>query len=138
MPAGPSYAVELRNRELVGADYFAALRTANARHCYSVHPRMPSIAEQRSLAGADDTGPLTVRWMLHAGLGYEQALSRYEPFTKLIDEDPENRAELADLCLERALAPNSRRRGPARGDRSLSRCLEPCRPGHRRARCRAA
>jgi uncharacterized protein YecE (DUF72 family) len=104
LPRGPRYTVELRNRELLGDDYFAALRNAGAGHCYAVHPRMPSIAEQRRMAGPGDDGPLTIRWMLHAGLGYEQALSRYEPFTRLVDEDPENREELADLCVERIQA----------------------------------
>ena len=38
--------------------------------------------------------------MLHGGLQYEQALARYEPFSRLVDEDPASRAALADLCVE--------------------------------------
>ena len=100
LPAGPWYAVELRDAALLGEPYFAALDGAGARHCFSRHPRMPPIAEQLRAAGPRRGGPVVVRWMLHPGLGYEQALRRYEPFTKLVDEDPETRETLAALCTD--------------------------------------
>jgi len=103
LPRGSLYAVELRDRELLGPDYFAALASGGATHCFNVHPRMPTVEEQRRLAGPAQDGTLVVRWMLHAGLGYEQAVERYEPFARLVDEDRSTRASLADLCLDRAL-----------------------------------
>jgi len=99
LPRGPLYAVELRDRELFGDEYVAALRAAGARHCLNVHPRMPPVAEQRQRTAALGDGPLVVRWMLHSGLEYEQAVERYEPFSRLVDEDPDSRVALAELCV---------------------------------------
>ncbi|HXO29109.1 MAG TPA: DUF72 domain-containing protein [Thermoanaerobaculia bacterium] len=62
LPPGPLYAVELRNRELLTADYAAALAAAGACHCLNVHPRMPDVRVQARLAGVA-AAPLTVgRW----------------------------------------------------------------------------
>lgn len=98
LPAGPRFAVELRDRELLGEAYVAALREAGAVHGYTAHPRMPSVAEQRRLVGRQET--LVGRWMLHSGLGYGAARDRYAPFSRIVDEDPDTRSALADLCLE--------------------------------------
>jgi uncharacterized protein YecE (DUF72 family) len=103
LPRGPLYAVELRDRELLCADYVAALESAGATHCYNVHPRMPSVAAQRELAATLADGPLIVRWMLHSGLEYEQARQRYEPFSRLVDEDPDARTVLVELALEHSI-----------------------------------
>lgn len=97
-PAGVEYAVELRDAALFTERYVQALAATPARHCFSSHPRMPSIARQRELAPLD--GPVAVRWMLHDGLHYEQAKTRYEPFDRLVDADPPRRAEIAALCIE--------------------------------------
>jgi uncharacterized protein YecE (DUF72 family) len=104
LPRGPRYAVELRDRELVTDGYFDALCAAGASHCFSVHPRMPDLATQRACAGSRAADPLIVRWMLHTGLRYEQALERYAPFSRIVDEDPATRESLADLCAEATLA----------------------------------
>jgi len=77
LPRGPRYAVELRDGDLLVPLYFEAL---------------------------EDAGPLVARWMLHAGLGYEEAQRRYSPFSSLVDEDPPNRSALAELVLDHALA----------------------------------
>lgn len=100
LPRGPSYAVELRDRELLGPDYRQALEAAGARHCLNVHPRMPTLAEQLHACGSAD-GLLVVRWMLHAGLGYEDAVQRYEPFSAIVDEDRPTRCALAGFCVDR-------------------------------------
>jgi uncharacterized protein YecE (DUF72 family) len=98
LPAGPLYAVELRDRDLLGEPYVAALRATGAVHCYTAHPRMPPVAEQRRVVGTQDR--LVGRWMLHSGLGYEAAKDRYAPFSSIVDEDPDSRAAFAGLCLE--------------------------------------
>lgn len=98
LPQGPVYAVELRNRELVTADYGDALAAAGACHCHNVHPRMPDIRAQARLAGSH-RGPMTViRWLLGAGLTYEEAGRRYAPFNRLAAPDPAARAAVAELA----------------------------------------
>jgi uncharacterized protein YecE (DUF72 family) len=101
LPKGPLYAVELRNRELLGADLAAALHAVAARYCFGVHPRMPDLAAQA--AAMPGSGPLVARWNLHGGLAYAEAKAHYAPFDRLINEDPYTRAALARLCA-RALA----------------------------------
>lgn len=98
LPSGPVYAVELRDRDLLGEAYVEALRDAGAVHCYTAHPRMPPVEEQRRVVGRQAT--VVGRWMLHSGLGYQAARDRYAPFSKIVDEDPDTRSALADLCLE--------------------------------------
>ena len=80
--------------------YIEAITAAGARHCYAVHPRMPSIARQLELApiNKDTDGPIAVRWMLHSGLSYEEAKEHYQPFDKLVDEDQDSRHEIAALA----------------------------------------
>lgn len=95
LPKGPCYAIELRDRELFTPDYAAALASVGARHCHSVHPGMPTLPEQAQLV--PPAGELVVRWMLHPGSRYDEAVERYEPFDRLVDPDPVSRAHVADL-----------------------------------------
>src|SRR5262245_26369482 len=100
LPRGPVYAVELRNRELVTADYGDALASVGACHCHNVHPRMPDIRAQARLAGSE-RGPMTViRWLLGPGMTYEEAGRRYAPFNRMAAPDPTNRRAVADLARE--------------------------------------
>ena len=107
LPAGPLYAVEIRDTELLTGDYARVLREIGARHCFGVHPRMPDIAAQARVLGPALKGPLVARWSLHSDFRYEQAKARYAPFDKLIDEDPATRGALAALCCSTLAAGES-------------------------------
>jgi len=102
------YAVEIRNPELLTPRFVHRIREAGARLCLGIHARMPGAARQaaalRTMDGpatqADGwrlAGPLVVRWNLHAGLGYEQARTRYAPFNRLLDTDVVTRGQLVHL-----------------------------------------
>jgi uncharacterized protein YecE (DUF72 family) len=104
----PVYAVELRNAELLTPRLVRTLRTAGARLCLGLHARMPDAQRQSAALRALDAdesegdawrlqGPLVVRWILHAGLSYEAAKSRYAPFDRLLDVDVFTRGALAHL-----------------------------------------
>jgi uncharacterized protein YecE (DUF72 family) len=98
LPRGPVYAVELRNRELITSDYGDALTAVGACHCHNVHPRMPDIRAQARLAGTE-RGPMTIiRWLLGAGMTYEEAGRMYAPFNRMAAPDPGNREAVADLA----------------------------------------
>jgi uncharacterized protein YecE (DUF72 family) len=103
LPKGPAYAVELRNADLVSAAYGEALAAAGAVHVHNVWSSMPSIAEQARRLPPATRRPLFVRWLFPRGDSYEAAGSRYEPFSRLVDEDRGSRAAVADL-VTRALA----------------------------------
>ena len=73
-------------------------------HCYNVHSSMTSIGEQLATIQPYAQRALVIRWMLHSGLRYEAARSRYEPFDRLIDEDVGSRERIAVAVLDAALA----------------------------------
>lgn len=103
LPRGPTYAVELRNADLVSAAYGDALAAAGAVHVHNVWSSMPPIADQARRLPPATRRPLVVRWLFPRGDSYEEAGARYEPFSRLVDEDAASRAAVADL-VARALA----------------------------------
>ena len=98
----PIYALELRNAELLTLRLMKMLASAGVRYCVGLHDRMPEVERQetalRALDG-DTPGDLIVRWNLHRGFLYQAAKQRYEPFDKLVDEDPETRRVLARMAV---------------------------------------
>jgi uncharacterized protein YecE (DUF72 family) len=97
----PLYALELRNAELLTPRLMKMLASCGVRYCVGLHDRMPEVERQeaalRALDG-DTPGPLVVRWNLHRGFLYQAARQRYEPFDRLVDEDPETRLVLARMA----------------------------------------
>jgi uncharacterized protein YecE (DUF72 family) len=105
LPSGPTYAVELRNRELLGGDVARTLADCGAVPCLTLHPTMPPLDVQADTLVT--SGPLVVRWMLGGGLDYDAARERYAPFDRLVDPDPATRATIV------ALVAHARRAGHA-------------------------
>ena len=95
LPAGPAYAVELRDAQLLGAQYERALAATGAVHCVSVHSRMPPPQEQ--VAADPGRGPRLIRWMLRPGDDYEAAGARYAPFDRLREPDELSRGHIVRL-----------------------------------------
>lgn len=96
----PLYALELRNAELLTPRLMKMLAAAGVRYCVGLHDRMPEIERQEAalrVLDGDTPGPLVVRWNLHRGFLYQAAKQRYEPFDRLVDEDPETRLVLARM-----------------------------------------
>jgi uncharacterized protein YecE (DUF72 family) len=107
LPAGPPYAFELRNPELLDGHVERALADTGAVPCFTVHPAMPPVDVQAAaLSGACD-GPFVVRWMLGGGRDYEEARARYAPFDRIVDPDPATRTAIATL-VQGALAAGRR------------------------------
>jgi uncharacterized protein YecE (DUF72 family) len=104
LPRGPQYAVELRNREVLGPEYADVLARNGVTHCFNVHPRMPSVLDQAELLGEHSwlSGAVVIRWMLNPAQDYEAARERYFPFDRIVDPDATNRAAVATL-LEQIL-----------------------------------
>lgn len=102
----PLYALELRNGELLTPRLMKMLASAGVRYCIGLHDRMPEVERQEAALQVLDglsPGPLVVRWNLHRGFRYQAAKQRYEPFDRLVDEDPETRLVLARIAA-RAIA----------------------------------
>ena len=72
LPRGPQYAIEVRNREILGPAYADALARHGVTHCFNVHPRMPGVLEQAEVLGehAWRSGTVVLRWMLNPAQDY--------------------------------------------------------------------
>jgi uncharacterized protein YecE (DUF72 family) len=107
LPDGTRYAVEIRDACLLTPRFIRTLKASGVRYCVGIHARMPDLLRQAAalaLLDGEPAGPLIVRWSLHSGFKYEQAKAKYEPFDKLVDEDPATRTALAELAARYAIA----------------------------------
>jgi uncharacterized protein YecE (DUF72 family) len=95
LPVGPTYAVELRDPQVLGPRYESALAATGAVHCLTVHSRMPPPEEQVRIR--TDRGPMVIRWMLRSGDDYEAAGARFAPFDHLREPDELSRSRVVRL-----------------------------------------
>ncbi len=102
LPRGLAYAVELRTRELLTRAFAHVLQEAGASPGFVVHPAMPPLARQVAVCEPTRYPLLVVRWMLGAGQTDEGAGLRYQPFDRLVDEDPVVRYAVAGLIRDAA------------------------------------
>ena len=98
LPRGPLYAVEVRNRALVGPELGELLADAGAVPCLTVHPTMPDVETQSRELALDPARPLVMRWMLRGNHEYEEAKDLYAPFDRLVEPDDASRDALARLA----------------------------------------
>ena len=117
LPRGPVYAVELRDPEILGPEYEAALRRVGAVHCSNVHSRMPPVDRQVRRAQA---GPLLIRWMLQPGDDYQSAATRYAPFDRLRAPDKVNRERIAGMIRNQYSSPAVRTAAGAADETPMS------------------
>lgn len=104
LPGGPRYAVEIRTSAWLTPAYADALDRHGVAHTFAVHPTMPSVERQAALLAPHSQPVLVVRWMLGGGLRYDDAKARYEPFDRLVDEDPSTRGAIAVAALDALIA----------------------------------
>ncbi len=104
LPREVPVAIEVRNPELLTADYAAALLATHTRHCVNVLGRMPSPQTQCRLARCARQDGLLIRWMLAWDMDYGSARSAFAPFDRLVAEDPTNRQAIAALMSEATIA----------------------------------
>jgi uncharacterized protein YecE (DUF72 family) len=108
LPEGPTYAVEVRNREVLeradlAARYAEALAAARVSHGFAHHPSLPTV-EVQARRLEEHGWPLasmpclSLRWLLRWGETYEGARERYEPFDRLIDPDGVTRGQVVSLA----------------------------------------
>src|SRR5262249_49902815 len=100
LPAGPLYAVELRNRELYTADVANVLEDVGAIPVLSAWRHLPPLPQQAWRLRARGGSALVIRWMLPPDLGYREARELYAPFDRLANENSEVRGDIAALVTE--------------------------------------
>jgi uncharacterized protein YecE (DUF72 family) len=98
LPAGFRYAVEVRNLEFLGPEYFAVLAVRNVAHLFNAWTRMPELAEQIARPAAFTADFTVAQALLRRGRAYEKAVAMFEPYQRVQEPDPRSRAALADLA----------------------------------------
>jgi uncharacterized protein YecE (DUF72 family) len=98
LPRGWPYAVEIRNPDYLGPDYFGVLARHNAAHVFNAWTRMPTVAEQIALPDAFTADFTVVRALLQRGRTYEQAVSLFDPYEKVQQPDPSTRSALRQVA----------------------------------------
>lgn len=98
LPRGWRYGVEIRNRNFLQPEYFAALARHGAAHVFNSWTDMPAVGEQIGLPAAF-TSPdfFAARLLLKPGRRYEEAVKRFHPYDRLQEADPEGRGAAAAL-----------------------------------------
>ena len=100
LPAGPRYAVELRNPELFTDIHGEVLKRHAVAHVFNSWTDVPTIGAQLAL-GWTFTAPFTVaRALLKPGRAYSDAVKLFEPYDRLREPLPELRRDLVRLIDE--------------------------------------
>lgn len=103
LPAGPRYAVELRNPEFLGPEYFGTLQSHGVAHVFNAWTRMPELSVQTAIEDAYTADFTVVRALLRRGQAYEDAVEGYSPYDRIRQPYPDAREALQAL-IQRSLA----------------------------------
>jgi len=101
LPGGFRYAIEIRTKQLLCADYVAVLNKHGATHCFNHWTEMPPLLEQMRAVAAE--GGLRAdfyvsRLLTPLGLPYADAVKRFSPYERLQQEQPEMRRDVVRLA----------------------------------------
>jgi uncharacterized protein YecE (DUF72 family) len=91
------YAVEMRNRAYLDAQYFECLSQRKVAHVFNAWTKMPPLAEHVAIPGAFTADFSVVRALLREGRAYEQAVEQFSPYEQVRDENPPAREALRAL-----------------------------------------
>jgi uncharacterized protein YecE (DUF72 family) len=90
-------AVEIRNPEFLGSEYFGCLREHGVAHVLNSWTRMPPLGEQMRMPGVWTADFAVSRALLRPGRSYEAAVDRFAPYGEVQEPQPEVRQALRDL-----------------------------------------
>lgn len=103
--------LEVRDRRLLCREVGRVLEVHGVPLCFTLHPTMPSLAEQAAWAERhglwEASAPLVVRLMLPPGHVYEARKKACAPFDKLIDVQETMRLHVVDLVARAVRAGRS-------------------------------
>lgn len=104
LPAGLQYAVEVRNPAILGARYHSVLNTHGVAHVYNHWTAMPALAVQHAALGDRFSAPFALmRLLTPLGTAHADAVTRYAPYSKLVQPQPRMRTDVLAL-IRQALA----------------------------------
>jgi uncharacterized protein YecE (DUF72 family) len=97
LPDGFRFAVEVRNPEILGPEYFALLARHRVAHVLNAWTRMPELSAQIVLPHAFTTDFYVVRALLRQGRPYERAVEMFSPYETVQDPNPEGREAIRQV-----------------------------------------
>jgi uncharacterized protein YecE (DUF72 family) len=97
LPAEFRYAVEIRNPEFLGNDYFACLSAHQVAHVYNAWSRMPELRYQLRIPVSATANYLVCRALLRYGRRYEDAVAQFAPYREIRDPNKEARESMRVL-----------------------------------------
>jgi uncharacterized protein YecE (DUF72 family) len=103
LPTAFSYAVELRNRELLTPAYLAVLARHRVAHVLNLWERMPGVGRQLAVPGVLTAPFVVCRLSIPPGQHYEDRKRDFAPFNRLMEVCEAARddvALLAQACAE--------------------------------------
>jgi uncharacterized protein YecE (DUF72 family) len=98
LPKRFEYAVELRDKRLLTAEYHRILVAHGVAHTYNYWSAMPMPAQQMSIAAPEDAPFTVIRLLLKPGTWYEDQRDLFRPFDRLVAPDPVMRAEVVAIA----------------------------------------
>jgi uncharacterized protein YecE (DUF72 family) len=101
LPKGWPYAIEMRNKHWLKAEYFACLARHNVTHVFNSWEAMPAVGEQMAIPGSR-TNPTLVaaRFLLKPGRKYEEAVKTFQPYNEVKEVNQDARKAGAALVQE--------------------------------------
>lgn len=108
LPTAFEYAVEIRNRELLGPEYLEVLARHRVAHVVSLWERMPPVARQLEIPGVLSAPFVVCRLSIPPGQRYEERRAELAPFDRIAHPNEGMRAdvtELARACAARGKKP---------------------------------
>ncbi len=98
LPRGHRYAVELRTRAYLTADYSAVLARHGAAHVLNWWTHMPTLAEQFASPGVADAPFYLTRVRVAPGRAYADAVKLFQPYDRVKEPHPEMRQDVAAIA----------------------------------------
>ncbi len=102
LPGGFSYAVEIRQRDLLGPDYAGVLARHRAAHVYNLWTAMPLPGAQADSIAPEAQPFVVVRLLLRPGATYDEQREAFSPFDRIQAPSEAMREQVVGI-LERAV-----------------------------------
>jgi len=95
-------AVEVRNEEFLGTDYFTMLRDHGAAHVFQVWTGMPLPDEvlETHPSAISCASFVACRALVCPGVAYKDAVDRFSPYSRLVEPNPRVRRSILSIVEE--------------------------------------
>jgi uncharacterized protein YecE (DUF72 family) len=100
LPAGFRYAIEIRNPDYLGPEYFGILAGQNVAHVLSAWTRMPALEKQIAMPDAFTANFSVVRALLTKGRSYEQSVKAFEPYDRTQEPNLPAREAMREIVTQ--------------------------------------